>query len=62
MGKNNIYDNYNGGTSYSCTSYCDLLAKLAEDVKSDECMSKEDKLAAMTAIFEVNKLLWKYSD
>ena len=47
MGKNNIYDNYNGGTSYSCT---------------DECMPKEDKLAAMTAIFEVNRLLWKYSD
>ena len=39
---------------------CDLLTKLTEDVESDEYMTKEDKLAAMNAIREVNKLLWKY--
>ena len=40
---------------------CDLLTKLAEDIELDECMPKEDKLAAMNAIHELNKLLWKYS-
>ena len=52
---------YNGGTPYYCTSYCDLLTKLAENIESDECMPKEDKLEAMNAIHELNKLLWKYS-
>ena len=52
---------YSGGTPYYCTSYCDLLTKLAEDIESDKCMPKEDKLAAMNAIHELNKLLWKYS-
>ena len=56
-----ICNKYNGGTPHYCTSYCDLLTKLAKDIESDECMPKEDKLAAMNAIHELNKLLWKYS-
>lgn len=54
------YSQYNGDPLYNC-SYCDLLTKLAESIKSDECMPEEDKLAAMNAIRELNKLLWKYS-
>ena len=49
MEKNNSESNnkYNGGTSYY-----DLLTKLAEDIESDECMPKEDKLVAMNAIHD----------
>ena len=54
------YSQYNGD-SLCHFSYCDLLTKLAEDIESDECMPEEDKLAAMNAIHELNKLLWKYS-
>lgn len=46
---------------YYC-SYCNLLTKLAEDIKSDECMPEKDKLTAMNTIREVNRLLWKYSN
>ena len=59
--KNSETRNQYGDLPYYC-SYCDLLTKLAEDIKSDECMPEEDKLAAMNAIYEVNKLLWKYSN
>ena len=45
---------------YTSRSITDTM-ELAENIESDECMPKEDKLAAMNAIHELNELLWKYS-